>query len=403
MTVPGAKIGKKAEKKTGTAIGTEAGAGQIVGTEAGAEKQVVTRAESGAGTEAGAGGGTAAETAAAPGTVPGHGPDRAPDSGSGSEPDNGSGRAPDNGSGRASGSSSDGVRPRLVLITGPSGGGRSTAINVLEDLGFEVIDNMPLSLLPRLLEGPALSRSLALGIDVRNRDFSVEATLALMDSLSRGTAGPEVNVLYLDARADVLVRRFSETRRRHPLAPAESVQAGIARELDLLAPIRARADFLIDTSELTPHDLRRELDQWFSEGGKAELAVSVQSFSYKRGVPQGIDMIFDCRFLRNPYWDEALRDLTGQDARVHEFVSGDPRFAPFFDQVLSLSEMLLPAYKEEGKSHFSIGFGCTGGQHRSVTTAEKMSAALAMGGWQVSIRHREIERRGLLVAPGKLR
>jgi RNase adapter protein RapZ len=389
----------EAEKKVSTA--REAGAGADTGAEAmsGVETHVVTGAETSAATGSGpaaeTGGGTAAEPASEPGAAPGRRPDPAPDGAPDSARDGVSDEVPDSGA--------DGAGPRLVLITGPSGGGRSTAINVLEDLGFEVIDNMPLSLLPRLLEGPALSRSLALGIDVRNRDFSVEATLALMDSLSRSSSGLVVDVLYLDARADVLVRRFSETRRRHPLAPAESVQTGIARELDLLASIRARADFLIDTSELTPHDLRRELDQWFSEGGKAELAVSVQSFSYKRGVPHGIDMVFDCRFLRNPYWDESLRDLTGQDARVHEFVSQDQRFAPFFDQVLALSEMLLPAYMEEGKSHFSIGFGCTGGQHRSVTTAEKMSAALAMGGWQVSIRHRELERRGLLVAPGKLR
>ena len=283
--------------------------------------------------------------------------------------------------------------PRCVMVTGPSGAGRSTAIRALEDLGFEAIDNIPLSLLPRLLEGPPAGRPMALGIDTRNREFSAGALIEVIDRFEERFGRP-LELFYLDCREDVLLRRFSETRRRHPLAPAESPTEGIAREFDLLVPIRARADILVDTSELSPHDLRSEVERWFAPENGRGLAVSVNSFSYKRGLPRGIDMVFDCRFLQNPYWEEALRGLDGRDARVQGYVSADKRYAAFFGQVSGLVEMLLPAYSEEGKAHLSIGFGCTGGQHRSVTLAENLAKALAEGGWQVSIRHRELERRG---------
>ncbi|WP_102109590.1 RNase adapter RapZ [Oceaniglobus roseus] len=282
--------------------------------------------------------------------------------------------------------------PRLVLVTGPSGAGRSSAINVLEDLGFEAIDNLPLTLLPRLLEGGPLTRPLALGLDVRNRDFSTAALIDCIEVLER-LPDVRAEVLYLDASPDVLQRRFSETRRRHPMAPAETPTEGIEREMDLLTGIRARADILIDTSELTPHDLRAELDRWFGAESGSRLAVSVQSFSYKRGLPRGLDMVFDVRFLRNPHWNPALRPLTGLDAPVADHVIADPRFADFFARVRDLSLGLLPAYADEGKTHFAIGFGCTGGQHRSVAVTELLAKALAAEGWQVSTRHREMERR----------
>ena len=283
---------------------------------------------------------------------------------------------------------------KVVFVTGPSGAGRATAVRALEDIGFEVIDNLPLSLLPRLLDGPAFGRPLALGLDVRNRDFSVNR---LIDSIDRFTENPDLNIelLYLDCSADVLVRRFSETRRPHPLAVAETPIQGIEREFDLLSPIRARADFLIDTSDLTPHDLRSEIERWFDTSIESRLAVSVQSFSYKRGLPRGVDMIFDCRFLRNPYWDAELRGLSGQSAAVVNYVEQDDRFADFFGKVSDMAAMLLPAFADEGKSHLSIAFGCTGGQHRSVVVAEKLANALAAFGWQVSKRHRELERRDM--------
>ncbi len=296
----------------------------------------------------------------------------------------------------------DGISPpraqRLVLVTGPSGAGRGTAIKVLEDLGFESIDNLPLTLLPRLLDGPPLARPLALGIDPRNRDFTTEAFIALTDTIA-GTPELAAEVLYLDCREDVLLRRFSETRRRHPLAPDDSPEIGIARELDMLAPIRARAGTLIDTSELSPHDLRDELLDRFDVAGETRLPVSVQSFSYKRGLPGGADMVVDVRFLRNPYWDPDLRPLDGRTPVVAGYIEADPRFAPFFEQIVQLADLLLPAYLDEGKTHFAIGFGCTGGRHRSVAVAERLAKALAGKGWQVSIRHRELERQAEHGAP----
>ncbi|PRX37717.1 UPF0042 nucleotide-binding protein [Meinhardsimonia xiamenensis] len=281
---------------------------------------------------------------------------------------------------------------RLVLITGPSGAGRSTAIHVLEDLGYEVIDNLPFSLLPRLLDGPPIGRPLALGLDTRNRDFSVDGFLELRARLARDPA-LRVEVLYLDCRRDVLVRRYSETRRRHPLAGAEAPSIGIEREQELLVPIRAHADVLIDTSELTPHELAAEIRRFFDPSPEHGLSVSLHSFSYKRGIPRGMDLVFDVRFLRNPHWEPELRELTGLSPRVREHVSADPRHAEFFERVAELVDFLLPAYREEGKSHLSIGFGCTGGRHRSVTLAEQLANRLEKAGWQVSIRHRELERR----------
>ncbi|MBD3678024.1 MAG: RNase adapter RapZ [Rhodobacteraceae bacterium] len=281
---------------------------------------------------------------------------------------------------------------RVLFVTGPSGAGRSTAINALEDLGFETIDNMPLSLLPRLLGGPPLEPPLAFGLDVRNRDFSSDIVANLFDKLE---ADPTVaaELLYLDASPDTLLRRYSETRRRHPLASDDPPETGIARELDLLVPLRHRAGILIDTSELTPHDLRAEIERHFAPDADIGLAVTVQSFSFKRGVPRGIDLLFDVRFLRNPYWEPALRGLDGRDPAVASHIEEDPRYAEFFDRVLGLTRFLLPAYKQEGKAHLTIGLGCTGGQHRSVALAERLAKGLAEAGWRVSIRHRELERR----------
>ena len=282
-------------------------------------------------------------------------------------------------------------RRRFVLVTGPSGAGRSSALNVLEDAGFEAIDNLPLRLLPALLDSPLQERSMALGIDARNRDFSTNGVLDLMGQLST-RQGLVIELLYLDCATDVLLRRFSETRRRHPLAPADRPAEGIRREQDLLAPIRERADVLIDTSNLNVHELRAEVEHWFAPTGKHHLTVSVQSFSYKRGLPRSVDMVYDCRFLRNPYWDTSLRGFNGTDAQVAEYVSQDPRYDAFATKVFELSALLLPAYRDEGKSHVSIAFGCTGGQHRSVTLAEHHALSLADQGWQVSIRHRELDR-----------
>ena len=281
---------------------------------------------------------------------------------------------------------------RLVLVTGPSGAGRSSAIRVLEDLGYEAIDNMPLRLIRALLDNPVPDKPVALGIDPRNRDFSVTA---IMDALGQIAAVPNLvpELLYLDCSTDVLLNRFSETRRRHPLAEADRVEAGIQRELELLAPLRARADVLIDTSQLNVHQLRAEVEHWYSPGDQSQLAVSIQSFSYKRGLPRSVDMVFDCRFLKNPFWEPGLRANTGQDAAVRDYIWTDPRAAEFEQKLRDMLLWQLPAYLDEGKSHLSVAFGCTGGQHRSVAMAETLAATLAEAGWQVSIRHRELDRR----------
>ena len=290
---------------------------------------------------------------------------------------------------------------RAVLVTGPSGAGRSTALNALEDLGFETIDNLPLNLISRLFDGPPIGRPLALGVDSRNRDFSTARLIDLITML-QSRSDIQTELLYLDCSDDVLIRRFSETRRRHPLAPAESAAEGVIRDNDLMQPIKALADVLIDTTEITIHDLRADLSRLFGTAeGISRRAVSVHSFSYKRGIPRGADMVFDCRFLQNPYWNPDLRALNGLDQAVADYIAGDSRLQPFFGQVRDLILSLLPAFREEGKSHISIAFGCTGGQHRSVTLAEMLTNALAEKGWQVSKRHRELERRAGLTRSAK--
>ncbi len=280
----------------------------------------------------------------------------------------------------------------IVVVTGPAGAGRSTAIGALEDLGYEAIDNLPISLLPRLFVGPPLGRPVVVGIDPRNRDFSVERLLSTLEFVEREARVKSV-LAYLDCDAGTLIRRYNETRRRHPLSPSESPRVGIEREIGLLTPLQSRADVLIDTSALTPHDLRAEIGRLFgSETEAQDLVVGLESFSYKRGTPRGIDMVIDVRFLRNPHWEPELRREDGRCVAVQEYVKADPGFNPFYEKLLDLLRFLLPAYRLEGKSYFSLGLGCTGGRHRSVTLVETLAETLAHEGWQVSTRHRDLER-----------
>ena len=279
----------------------------------------------------------------------------------------------------------------LVLVTGLSGAGRTTAIRALEDIGYETIDNLPISLLPNIVSSPSKPARIAVGLDTRNRDFSTHGVLEMLETLSR-MPWVKVDLVFIQCSTEVLWRRFSETRRRHPLAPAESPIIGIERERDLLLPILVRADVLLNSSDMSPHEMRGEITSYYSTDSALGLAVSVQSFSYKRGLPRGVDMLFDCRFLRNPYWDANLRSLDGQNKSVQDYVKQDTNFNEFYQKIRDLCLFLLPAYKDEGKTHFSIGFGCTGGKHRSVTLTELLANDLAHHGWQVSIRHREKER-----------
>jgi RNase adapter protein RapZ len=282
----------------------------------------------------------------------------------------------------------------IVIMTGPAGAGRSTAIGALEDLGFEAIDNLPISFLPRLFAHGRMARPVVVGVDPRNREFAVDRLLVALADLE--AAGRSPVVVYLDCAPEVLVRRYSETRRPHPLSPHETALIGIERELALLAPLRARADVLVDTTAMTPHDLRAEMARQFgAEEAGGGLAVTLESFSYKRGTPRGADMVMDVRFLKNPHWDPELRPRDGRDPAVRAFVEADPAYAPFFARLVDMLRFLLPAYRAEGKSYFGLGLGCTGGRHRSVVLAEALAKTLAADGWQVSIRHRDLER-----APG---
>lgn len=282
----------------------------------------------------------------------------------------------------------------MVIVTGPGGSGRSTAINALEDMGFEAIDNLPISLLPRLFSDPTLNRPLVVGIDPRNRDFAVEGLFEALSEVE-GRIGRQPVLTYLDCDADTLIRRYSETRRRHPMSPDGDPKTGIDREIALLEPLRLAADVLIMTGSMNVHELRAEMVRQFQvEEHGNDMVVNLQSFSYRRGVPRGIDMVMDVRFLRNPHYVPELRPLTGLDPVIQTFVQDDPAFEPFYSRLLGLVLFLLPAYEREGKSYFSVGFGCTGGKHRSVTVAELISASLARESWPVSVRHRELVRPG---------
>ena len=279
----------------------------------------------------------------------------------------------------------------VAIVTGPAGAGRSTAIHALEDFGFEAIDNLPISFLDRLFASDESRRPIAIGIDARTRDFSAAA---LWEALAQLSANPDLggSLVFLDCSTDGLLRRFSETRRRHPLAPDGTARQGSERERELLAPLRETADILVDTSEMAPHDLRAELGRWFATPAADGLSISVQSFSYKRGAPRAADIVLDCRFLQNPHWERALRPLTGQDPAVAAHVAADPLYAPFHDRVLDLIQVLLPAFVAEGKSYLTLAFGCTGGRHRSVAVSQSVAKSLAADGWRVSTRHRELER-----------
>jgi UPF0042 nucleotide-binding protein len=281
----------------------------------------------------------------------------------------------------------------VAIVTGMSGAGRATAMRALEDLGWDAVDNLPLALAPRLAEhGLGIERPLALGVDTRTRGFSAEA---LVEAVAQLRAAPNVapTLVFLDASDEALIARYAETRRRHPMAPNEDVAQGVERERDALSGVRDRADLVLDTSSMSPHDLKAEMRARLGDDAAHGLSVSVQSFSYKRGAPREADMVIDCRFLRNPHWDATLRPRDGRDADVDAYVAADPLFEPFFERLSELATMLLPAYKAEGKAYFGIGLGCTGGRHRSVAMAERLARRLASEGWRVNVRHRELEKR----------
>ena len=285
---------------------------------------------------------------------------------------------------------------RVVLVTGLSGAGKGSILRILEDLGYEAVDNPPLPLMEELVtrgERPA-----AIGIDTRSRGFDPAAVLAVFERLKINPAlRPEL--VFASADEAALLRRFTETRRRHPLAPSGRVIDGITAEVALTMPLREAADLLLDTSDLKLPMLRRVVEQRFS-GSSADAAgmtVSLMSFAYPAGLPREAELVFDARFLRNPHYVPTLRDRTGLDPEVAAYVEADPDFAPFIEKVTDLLTLLLPRFVQEGKKYVMVAIGCTGGQHRSVHIVQLLAARVQMlrqnaSGWRVAVTHRELMR-----------
>jgi UPF0042 nucleotide-binding protein len=274
----------------------------------------------------------------------------------------------------------------VLIVTGLSGAGRSTALKGLEDLGYEAVDNLPVSLLGALLAVPG-GQKLAIGIDARTRAFNPDQVLEAI--AAHATPARAIRILYLDCAGNELVRRFSETRRRHPLALDRPAGDGIALERELLAELRRAADVVIDTTDFSSNDLRRAISTRFGTQGHKALTLTLMSFGYSRGVPRDADLVFDMRFLKNPHWVPALRPLTGLDAAVSAHVQSDPAFEPAFRAIMGLLTLLLPGYAREGRAYLTVAFGCTGGRHRSVAVAEAAGEALDAAGWANAVVHRD--------------
>jgi len=286
-------------------------------------------------------------------------------------------------------------RARVVLVTGMSGSGKSAAANAFEDLGYYTVDNLPLPLLAQFLEQPLElvpgDGRIAVVADLRVPGFA-DSVPALLDGLDRGRI--DFTLLFLDAADEVLLRRFSETRRPHPLAPDRSPGEGIQRERELLGDLRGRADTVFDTGEWSVHDLRRAIYDQFADGPREipAMVVNVLSFGFKRGVPPGTDLMFDVRFLDNPHFVPELRPQTGRDPAVREYLEARPEYGELVDRLADLLLWLLPRYRREHRSYLTVAVGCTGGKHRSVAVAEELKGRLAAEGWSVRLAHRDADR-----------
>ncbi|MBN8814817.1 MAG: RNase adapter RapZ [Sphingomonas sp.] len=283
----------------------------------------------------------------------------------------------------------------ILLVTGLSGAGKSTVLKTLEDLGWETVDNLPLRLLDRLLASPPAEgaeddhRPLALGIDARTRDFDPGRIVKRIKKL-RDDHAYDIGTLFLDCGGAELERRYSETRRRHPLALDRPASDGIARERELLAPLRRWANRMIDTTDLSANELAQQVRATFGGEGLGEPTLAVMSFGFARGVPRNADLMFDMRFLRNPHWDEALRPGTGLDADVSAYIAADPAYEAAVSKIEDLLLLLLPRYRAEGKSYVTIAFGCTGGRHRSVHVADRVARRLRAAGFSPTVAHRDL-------------
>lgn len=282
---------------------------------------------------------------------------------------------------------------RVVVVTGMSGAGKTLALKFLEDLGYEAVDNLPLTLVGPLLGAPRPEpgryRPIAIGIDIRTRDFGAAPMLAELDRLAE-VLGVNLRLLFVDCDDEVLARRYTETRRLHPLAVERPLADGIVHERQLIAPLRGRADVVIDTSRLRPAEFKTALSGHFGLDRVAPLVLFVTSFSYRFGLPREADLVFDARFLANPFYDAALRPLTGRDAKVSAYIDADPAFAPFWSSLTQMIGPMLPRFVAEGRNYLTIAIGCTGGRHRSVAVAEKLTGWLRQQGQKVDLRHRDL-------------
>lgn len=283
---------------------------------------------------------------------------------------------------------------RILLVTGMSGAGQSTVLKALEDMGWETADNLPLSLLNHLLAAPLPAgaddrRPLAIGLASRTRGFGAERIVGQIKRIGK-ERGRMIETLYLECQTHELMRRYSETRRRHPLAPDRPIADGIAEEREMMAPLKRWADHVIDSTEIAANLLGQQIRDRFG-GGTAAPTLTVQSFGFARGLPRNADLVFDMRFLKNPHWDPALRELTGLDAAVGAHVAEDPAYEDAVTRIEELLLTLLPRYQAEGKSYVSVAFGCTGGRHRSVHVAERVAARLRAAGFSPTLDHRDLE------------
>lgn len=304
---------------------------------------------------------------------------------------------PDSPTSSASNTTRDTRRP-FVVVTGLSGAGRATALNVLDDLGYVAVDNVPLPLLDDLMrstggEAGASAQPLALGIDTRTFGFDARDLVARIRDL-RNRPGLAARLLFLEADTETLQRRYTETRRPHPLAPDRPVVDGISEERRQIGWMGDVADLTIDTTSLSPHRLKQILTGHFGLGRSVGTRISVMSFSFRRGLPREADLVFDVRFLKNPHYDPALKPLTGRDPAVAAFIATDPDYRPFLERLKALIGPLLPRFDAEGKSYLTIAVGCTGGKHRSVALAEEIAGWLRSAGRSVTLSHRDVGAAG---------
>ena len=276
---------------------------------------------------------------------------------------------------------------KLVLITGMSGAGKGVALKTLEDSGFEAIDNLPLGFLPDIASSSALSGNLAVTVDIRSRDFSTGAFLSTIKQLKQ-KPGMSVSLLFLDCDDEVLRRRYTETRRRHPLSSDRTVMDGIRHERALIERMREQADLVLDTSQTEASVLRGIINANFA-GDTRRFSLAITSFSFRMGVPREADMVFDVRFLKNPYYEPDLKKLTGFAPSVGAYIETDEGYAGFMERLTHFLLPVLPRYVQEGKNYLTIAIGCTGGRHRSVYIAEQLGIILRQAGHAVDVRHRE--------------